>query len=144
MTLSSTDSPGNGRTSLERAADAAPAHHVGREPVDPLAGERDGPPFGGNTPAIMLNSVVLPAPFGPITAKITPCGTANDTSATARSPLKFLVTLATSSSAAISALRPVFAIVLCASSRWSRPSLRASGGQMPSGSSITTNSRHKP
>ena len=26
---------------LERAADAAPAHHVGREPVDPLAGERD-------------------------------------------------------------------------------------------------------
>ena len=30
------------------------------------------PPSGANTPAIMLNSVVLPAPFGPITAKIAP------------------------------------------------------------------------
>ena len=31
------------------------------------------PSSGANTPAIMLNSVVLPAPFGPITAKIAPC-----------------------------------------------------------------------
>ena len=29
---------------------------------------------GASTPAIMLNSVVLPAPFGPMTAKIAPCG----------------------------------------------------------------------
>ena len=30
---------------------------------------------GANAPAIMLNSVVLPAPFGPITAKISPSAT---------------------------------------------------------------------
>src|SRR6266700_4139562 len=52
-------------------------------------------------PAIRLNIVVFPAPFGPITAKIAPSGTAKLTSATARSPLKFLETPATSSIAAI-------------------------------------------
>ncbi len=31
------------------------------------------PLSGASTPAIMLNSVVLPAPFGPITAKMPPC-----------------------------------------------------------------------
>ena len=95
------------------------------------------PSSGANTPAIRLNSVVLPAPFGPITAKIAPSGTANVTSATARSPLKFFETLATSSNAAMSRLRLVGA-------SWSRRSRRASGGQMPSGSTITTSSRQRP
>src|SRR4051794_18632058 len=62
------------------------------------------PPLGANMPAIRLNIVVLPAPLGPITAKIAPSGTEKLTSATARSPLKFLETPATSS-IAISRLR---------------------------------------
>ena len=33
------------------------------------------PALGGNTPAIMLNSVVLPAPFGPRMPTISPCST---------------------------------------------------------------------
>src|ERR1700760_1284901 len=63
------------------------------------------PSFGANTPAIRLNSVVLPAPFGPITAKIESCGTVKLTPATARSPWKFFVTPATSRSAPMSHLR---------------------------------------
>src|ERR1051325_10618125 len=64
------------------------------------------PPWSGlNTPAIRLNSVVLPAPFGPITAKAAPSGTAKLTSATARKPWKFFETLVTSRSPAISVLR---------------------------------------
>src|ERR1700748_3615953 len=63
------------------------------------------PSSGANTPAIRLNSVVLPAPFGPITAKIEPCGTEKLTPATARSPWKFFVTPSTSRSAAMSHLR---------------------------------------
>ena len=56
---------------LEGAADAAAADLVGRQPVDALARERDACRRPArSTPAIMLNSVVLPAPFGPITAKI--------------------------------------------------------------------------
>src|SRR5690348_698727 len=63
------------------------------------------PESGANTPAIRLNSVVLPAPFGPITAKIAPSGTAKLTSATARRPWKFFETSVTSRSPAISLLR---------------------------------------
>jgi len=47
---------------------------------------------GASTPAIRLNSVVLPAPFGPITAKISPSPTAKLTPSTAVSPRKRLVT----------------------------------------------------
>src|SRR6516162_2966841 len=37
---------------------------------------------------MMLNSVVLPAPLGPISPKISPSSTVNDTSSKARSPPK--------------------------------------------------------
>src|SRR5262245_10768040 len=57
------------------------------------------PSLGANTPAIMLNSVVLPAPFGPITAKMAPSGTAKLTSCTARRPEKFFDTPEISSNA---------------------------------------------
>src|ERR1700730_4794255 len=60
------------------------------------------PASGASAPAIMLNSVVLPAPFGPITAKMSPGSTAKPTSWTARSPLKLLDRPATSSSGAMS------------------------------------------
>ena len=62
---------------LKGAADATPAYLVGRQPVDPLACKIDGATVRRETPAIMLNSVVLPAPFGPITAKMPPCGPQN-------------------------------------------------------------------
>ena len=52
---------------------------------------------GASTPAIMLNSVVLPAPFGPITARISPGATAKLTLSTASSPRKRLLTSATDS-----------------------------------------------
>ena len=128
-TLSSTRERRERPHDLEGAADAAPAHLVGRQAVDARALKRDVPASGANTPAIRLNSVVLPAPLGPITAKIAPSGTAKLTSATARNPLKFFETSATSSSA------PCQAPGL---SRPSRRNSRASGGQTPFGSTITT------
>ena len=44
-------------------------------------------------PESTLNSVVLPAPFGPISAVIDPRSTASETSFTATRPLKRFVTL---------------------------------------------------
>ena len=51
------------------------------------------PPLGRSTPEIMLNSVVLPAPFGPITLQISPDVTSMLTSATACRPPKRLLRL---------------------------------------------------
>src|SRR5262245_59417671 len=78
------------------------------------------PLSGRYTPAIMLNSVVLPAPFGPITANIAAFGTANVTSDTACKPLKFFETRDTSSSASMSGL-PLAAAVEPERSRDRRP-----------------------
>src|SRR5262249_40588620 len=60
------------------------------------------PSSGAKTPAIRLNSVVLPAPFGPMTAKMSPDRTAKLTSCTARSPLNLFDTPLTSSNASMS------------------------------------------
>ena len=57
------------------------------------------PASGANDPAIMLNKVVLPAPFGPITAKISPGFTSRLTPSTASKPRKRLVTPSTLSKA---------------------------------------------
>src|SRR5262245_35534853 len=46
----------------------------------------------------MLNSVVLPAPFGPITLTISPSSTCRSSSETTRSPPKSIVTPRSSSS----------------------------------------------
>ena len=76
MTLSSTLSAGNGRTSWN--VRAMPRRHTtsGAQPVDRARRQSViAPASGAIAPAIMLNSVVLPAPFGPITAKISPSGT---------------------------------------------------------------------
>src|SRR5579885_2808205 len=48
---------------------------------------------------MMLNSVVLPAPFGPISPTIWPCSTSSDTSSIATIPPKRRVTFLTDSSA---------------------------------------------
>ena len=72
-------------------------------------------------PAIMLNSVVLPAPFGPITAKIAPCGTAKLTRSTATQAAEALADRVERQERA-HRLRSV------------TPSRRASHGHTPSGS----------
>src|SRR5215471_12420626 len=50
--------------------------------------KRTRPAFGGKTPEIALNKVVLPAPFGPINAVTCRPGTSNDTSEIAVRPPK--------------------------------------------------------
>src|ERR1700674_625312 len=66
---------------------------------------RTSPPSGGNTPAMTLKQVVLPAPFGPIRAQISPSRTAKRTSSTARKPRKCLEMPSTSRSGAIELAR---------------------------------------
>ena len=92
MTLSSTVRPGNGRTSwkvrpMPRRQTLSAESPSMRWPAKVIE-----PPSGSKTPAIMLNSVVLPAPFGPMTPQISPASTSNDTSSTATRPRKRLVT----------------------------------------------------
>src|SRR5436853_4512965 len=55
------------------------------------------PRFGGRKPVIALNSVVLPAPFGPINPVIQLASTDKDAASTAVSPPKMTVTASTSS-----------------------------------------------
>src|ERR1700756_4619180 len=64
------------------------------------------PSLGSKNPLIMENSVVLPAPLGPISAVIRPASTASETLSTARRPPKRLNTRSTrSSGSAMGALR---------------------------------------
>src|SRR4051812_40449147 len=58
------------------------------------------PASGGIKPVMTLNSVVLPAPFGPITLKISPGCTARSTPSTAATPPKCRFKPRTSSSGA--------------------------------------------
>jgi hypothetical protein len=57
------------------------------------------PPFAGNTPVIRLNIVLLPAPFGPISATISAACTSKDTLLTATTPPNCFRACLTSSSA---------------------------------------------
>ena len=92
MTLSSTLRPANGRTSwnvrpMPRRQTASAARPSMRRPAKVIV-----PPSGTKTPAIMLKSVVLPAPFGPMTPQISPAATSNVTASTAVRPRNRLVT----------------------------------------------------
>src|SRR5271163_4873255 len=62
------------------------------------------PALGRNWPRMQLKSVVLPEPFGPMTPRISPSSTANETSLTAATPPKRLLRPETLSTAAISGL----------------------------------------
>src|SRR5262245_43095174 len=53
---------------------------------------RTRPALAGKSPVITLNSVVLPAPFAPITARRSPAATENETFSIARSAPNALVT----------------------------------------------------
>src|SRR6478672_3751051 len=54
------------------------------------------PPSGRSAPAMRLNSVVLPEPFGPITPSSSPACRVKPTSRTARTPPKPFVSRSTS------------------------------------------------
>ena len=74
MTLSSTVSAGNGRTIWNRCGRCRGGRPRRGAALSMLLVRRIliSPASGASTPAIMLNSVASPAPFGPITAKISP------------------------------------------------------------------------
>ena len=69
---------------LERAADAAPASSSGDMPVMSSPQNSTRPAVGLIWPRMLLKSVVLPEPFGPITPTISPGPTESDTPSTAR------------------------------------------------------------
>src|SRR5271170_3869451 len=87
------------------------------------------PAVGGNRLVIRLNSVVLPAPFGPINAVRLPSGTSNETSETAVSPPNRLLTLTIFNAAVLIGGHPSTAQVRAAAARGGRraatPSRRA-------------------
>jgi hypothetical protein len=58
----------------------------GRQPVMSRPAKRTLPPSGGTTPEMQLNSVVLPAPFGPISPVMRRASTARRTPASACTP----------------------------------------------------------
>ena len=64
----------------------------GRARVMSRSPSRIRPSVGRYSPVSMLNSVVFPAPFGPISDTIECCGTSNETSLTATSPPNAFVT----------------------------------------------------
>ena len=74
ITLSSTLKAGNGRTSWK--VRATPRRHTasGASPAMGSPASAIEPSSGACAPAIRLNSVVLPAPFGPIRAKMAALG----------------------------------------------------------------------
>ena len=100
-TLSSTLSAGNGRTSWK--VRAIPRRHTASAVNPPIGSPAKTivPSSGAVAPAIMLNSVVLPAPFGPITANSAPSATSKLTPSTATKPRKRLLTAVSESSAVI-------------------------------------------
>src|SRR5258706_11515295 len=69
----------------------------GAIPVTSRSLKTTRPPSGSRCPVIRLNSVVLPAPLGPMMALIEPRGTVKDTPPTAWKPSKLLRTSCTSS-----------------------------------------------
>src|SRR5215510_7856724 len=75
----------------------------GRRPVMSRPWYRSRPAVGALRPVMRLNSVVLPAPLGPIRPKSSPRGTENDTRLTAMTPPKLHVRASTDSISAAGA-----------------------------------------
>ena len=74
---------------LVRAGQRLARDPVGRQPGDVLAVEAGcGPPVGRSTPVRQLKNVDLPAPLGPMMARISPRGTATFTLLSAVRPPK--------------------------------------------------------
>ena len=77
---------------LEGAQQPAREQLMRRQAGDVLAVEEDLAAVGANVPATMLNSVDLPAPFGPISPVIEPFSTFSEQSSTASKLPKRLLT----------------------------------------------------
>src|SRR6185369_7202944 len=77
------------------------------------------PSVGASAPEMQLNAVVFPDPFGPISPRISPSRTSNDTALSAVNPPNRLVRLPTASIAAAGGLSPP-ARVRSACCKWGR------------------------
>jgi hypothetical protein len=105
-TLSSTVSFGNRLVIWKvRAIPSAVRRWLG-QPVMSLPNSRTCPEVAGRTPVTTLNSVVLPAPFGPMMALRSPGKTLRFTSWTAWSPPKLLEALQLEDGIVIHGVRP--------------------------------------
>jgi hypothetical protein len=72
ITFSSTDNSPNSRMFWKVRAMPRSAMRYGCNRVISRPSKKSCPRFGAINPVMMLNSVVLPAPFGPIRPKISP------------------------------------------------------------------------
>src|SRR5579862_5747419 len=86
MMFSRTLSPPNGWVIWNVRTTPWPQMRCGFRPVMSAPNARTRPRSGRMKPAIIANSVVLPAPLGPISATMRPSGTASETSRTAARP----------------------------------------------------------
>ena len=107
-TFSATVRFGNGRTIWwVRTMPARTSLCAGRpDTLNPRM--RTSPEVGGIDPAMRLKSVVFPAPFGPMTPRISPCRSSRSTWSTALRPPKLfeIARVARRGAAAVMARRP--------------------------------------
>src|SRR6516165_9235807 len=96
-TFSSTESLGKMLVRWNDRPNPMPQILYGATPVTSRLSTSTRPAVGCRCPVIRLNSVDLPAPFGPMTAAISPSATARSTSETARKPANDLERPRTSS-----------------------------------------------
>ena len=143
-TFSSTVMSGNSVTSWKVRATPRRASAWLDFPVTSAPASSTRPVLGGNTPAMMLNRVDLPAPLGPTNAVSSPSPTSNETSERAASPPKRMLMSRTASTALIappaSRRRPWRARAGGAADRSSpraEPGSRSSGWRRRPGSSST-------
>ena len=108
MTFSSTVRCGNVRTTWNVRPMPRRQSALGRRPVTTSPRNLTSPLSGTRKPFSTLKSVVLPAPFGPMTPRISRSRTSKLTSETATRPMNDLVTPRTSSST-VSGARPASA-----------------------------------
>src|SRR5271165_4299262 len=98
MTFSSTVIESKLRTTWNVRAMPASTQATGPRPLMRAPSSLISPRSGVTWPAIELNSEVLPAPFGPIRPRISPCCTSKLISTFAATPPNDLLTRSTSSS----------------------------------------------
>ena len=98
-TLSSTVSRGNSPTPCNVREIPSPASPCGRTRSSGLPFHSIVPAAGATNPQIALNSVVLPAPFGPITPSTWPRSTPSETFSSAMIPPNLTVRSQTARSA---------------------------------------------
>ena len=99
ITFSRADSSEKSRMFWNVRAIPRRAIWCGRAVVMSVPSCNSEPDVGGVMPVTTLNSVVLPAPFGPITPNTSPAFTANETPSTAVTPPKRRVSPLTSRAA---------------------------------------------